>query len=35
MVSGGSWPPAKDEMITKYLKAVSSFVQSIDFQKLN
>ena len=34
MVSGGPWPPAKDKLITKYLKAFSSFVQSIDFQKL-
>ena len=34
MVSGGSWPPAKDELITKYLKAFLSFVKSIDFQKL-
>jgi hypothetical protein len=34
-VSGGSRPPAKDELITKYLKAFLSFVKSIDFQKLN
>jgi hypothetical protein len=34
MISGGSWPLA-NELITKYLKAFSSFVQSIDFQKLN
>jgi len=34
MVSGGSWPPANDELITKYLKAFLSFVKSIDFQKL-
>jgi hypothetical protein len=34
MVSGGSWPPAKDELITKYLKAFLSFVKAIDFQKL-
>ena len=34
MVSGGSWPPTKDELITKYLKAFLSFVKSIDFQKL-
>jgi len=26
-VSGGSWPPAKDELITKYLKAFLSFVK--------
>jgi hypothetical protein len=34
-VSRGSWPPAKDKLITKYLKAFLSFVKSIDFQKLN
>ena len=33
-VSGGSWPPAKDELITKYIKEFLSFVKSIDFQKL-
>jgi hypothetical protein len=33
--SGGSWPPAKDELTTKYLQAISIFVKSIDFQKLN
>jgi hypothetical protein len=32
---GGSWPPAKDELTTKYLQAFSNFVTSIDFQKLN
>jgi hypothetical protein len=35
MVSGGSWPPTKDELVTKYLKAFLSFVKSIAFQKLN
>jgi len=35
MVSGGTWPPANDELITKYLNAFSKFVKSIDFQKLN
>jgi len=34
MVSGGSWPPEKDELTTKYLQAFSSFVKLIDFQKL-
>ena len=34
MISGWSWPPAKDELITKYIKAFLSFVKSIDFQKL-
>jgi len=34
MDSGGSWPPAKDELTTKYLQAFSIFVKSIDFQKL-
>jgi len=34
-VSRGSWPPAKDKLITKYLKAFLSFIQSIVFQKLN
>jgi hypothetical protein len=32
--SGGSWPPAKDELTTNYLQAFSIFVKSIDFQKL-
>jgi hypothetical protein len=32
---GGSWPPAKDELTTKYLKAFSNFVKLIDFQRLN
>ena len=27
MVSGGSWPPTKDELITKYLKAFLSSVK--------
>ena len=27
MVSGGSWPPEKDELTTKYLQAFSSFVK--------
>jgi len=35
MVSGGTWPPANDQLITKYLNAFSKFVKSIDFQKLN
>ena len=30
MISRGSWPPAKDELITKYLKAFLSFVKSKD-----
>jgi hypothetical protein len=33
--SGGFWPPAKDELTTNYLQAISIFVKSIDFQKLN
>jgi hypothetical protein len=33
--SGGSWPPAKDELTTKYLHAFSTFVKSVDFQTLN
>jgi len=33
--SGGSWPPAKDELTTKYLQAFSIFVKSIYFLKLN
>jgi len=32
--SGGSWPPAKDEMTNKYIQAFASFVKSIDFQTL-
>ena len=35
MVSGATWPPAIDELITKYLNAFSKFVKSVDFQKLN
>jgi hypothetical protein len=35
MISGGTWPPANDQLITKYLYAFSKFVKSIDFQKLN
>jgi len=33
--SGGSWPPAKCELTTKYLQAFSIFVKSIVFQTLN
>jgi len=33
--SGGSLPPAKDELTTKYLRIFSIFVKSIDFQKQN
>jgi len=33
--SGGTWPPAKEEMISKYLKVFTRFVKLIDFQKLN
>jgi len=33
--SGGSWPPAKDKLTTKYLQAFSIFVKSIDFQTPN
>jgi hypothetical protein len=35
MVSGRTWPPANEELITKHLNAFSKFVKSIDFQKLN
>jgi hypothetical protein len=34
-LSGGTWPPAKDELISKYLKVFIYFVKLIDFQKLN
>jgi hypothetical protein len=34
-LSGGTWAPAKDELISKYLKVFISFVKLIDFQKLN
>jgi len=34
-LSGGTWPPAKDEMISKYLKVFIRCVKLIDFQKLN
>ena len=33
--NGGSGPPTKDKLTTKYLQALSVFVKSIDFQKLN
>jgi len=33
--SRGSWPPAKDELTTKYLQAFSIFIKSTGFQKLN
>jgi hypothetical protein len=29
--SGGTWPPAKDELTTKYLQGFSVFLKSIDF----
>jgi hypothetical protein len=35
MLSGGTWPLAKDELISKYLKVFISFVKLIDFKKLN
>jgi hypothetical protein len=35
MISGRTWPPANDELTTKYLYAFSKFVKSTDFQKLN
>jgi hypothetical protein len=35
MLNGGPWPPPKDELITRHLKAFLSFVKVIDFQKLN
>jgi len=34
-LSGGTWPQAKDEIISKYLKVFIRFVKLIDFQKLN
>jgi hypothetical protein len=34
-LSGGTWPPAKDELISRYLKVFISFVKLIDFEKLN
>jgi hypothetical protein len=33
-LSGETWPPAKDELISKYLKGFISIVQIIDFQNL-
>ena len=35
MVNGGPWPPPKDKLITKHLKAFLSFVKLTDFQKPN
>lgn len=34
-ISGGTWPPEKEELTTKYLKAFLNFIKLIDFQKLN
>ena len=33
-LGGGTWPPPKEEMISKYLKVFTRF-KLIDFQKLN
>jgi hypothetical protein len=35
VLSGGSWPPTNDELVTKYLYAFTEFIKSIDFQKLD
>jgi ribonuclease HI len=34
MLSGGTWPTAKEELTSKYLKVFISFVKLIDFEKL-
>jgi hypothetical protein len=34
-LSGGTWPPTKNELIAKYLKVFTIFVKLIDFEKLN
>ena len=34
-LSGGTWPPTKEEMTTKYLKVFTRFVKLIDFKNLN
>ena len=31
---GGIWPPTNNELVAKYLSALSRFVKSIDFSKL-
>jgi hypothetical protein len=33
-LSGGTWPLAKNELVSKYLKVFISFVKLIDFEKL-
>jgi hypothetical protein len=33
MISGGTWPPANDKLITKYLYAFPKSVKSVDFKK--
>jgi hypothetical protein len=34
-LSGGTWPPTKEELTSKYLKAFTRFVKLIDFENLN
>jgi ribonuclease HI len=35
ILSGGIWPPTKNELISNYLKAFTKFVNLIDFEKLS
>jgi hypothetical protein len=33
-MSGGTWPTSNKDLIEKYLKAFTSFINSMDFDKL-
>jgi hypothetical protein len=32
---GGAWPPSEEDFITKHLKPFTTFINSIDFEKLS
>jgi hypothetical protein len=32
-ISGGTWPPSEEDLITKHLKPFTTFINSIDFEK--
>jgi hypothetical protein len=34
-VSGGTWPTANKDLIAKYLRAFTTFINSTDFDKLS
>jgi hypothetical protein len=33
-MSGGTWPSSNKDLIQKYLRAFTTFIKSIDFDKL-